>query len=56
MASRPQLPLTPSFIEKTVLPLAAKQVSDMFKSYHFKDFGGITVIEKNSGKMFTQSS
>ncbi len=56
MVSKPSLPLAPAFIEKTVLPLAAKEVSELFKSYRFKDFGGITVIEKNSGKILTQSS
>ena len=53
MVSRPTLPQAPSFIEGTVLPLVAKQVSDLFQSYRFKDFAGITVIEKNSGKMFS---
>jgi hypothetical protein len=56
MVSRPTLPLTPRFIEKNVLPLVAQQVSELFKSYRFKDFDGITVIEKNTGKIFTQSS
>lgn len=56
MVSRPTLPPAPSFIEKTVLPLVAKQVSELFHSYRFTNFTGITVIEKNTGKMFTQPS
>jgi hypothetical protein len=52
MVSKPSLKLAPSFIEKTVLPLAAHQVAALLKSYHFKDFGGITVVEKNSGMTF----
>ncbi len=41
----------PLFIENTVLPLAAKEVQALFKSYRFRDFSGITVMEKNSGKI-----
>jgi hypothetical protein len=56
MASRPSITLAPSFIEETVLPLAAKEVKQLLKSYRFKDFSGITVIEKNTGKILSVSA
>ena len=51
LAGKPSEVISPMFIEKTVLPLVAKEVADLFKSYRFRDFSGITVIEKNSGKI-----
>ncbi len=55
VGSKPSLPLTPSFIEQRLLPLAAKEIQELFKSYRFKNFDAITVIEKNTGKTFSVS-
>ncbi len=56
MVSKPSVSPPPLFLEKTVLPFVAEEVAKLFKSYRFHDFAGITVIEKNSGKMLTVTS
>ncbi len=43
----------PGFLESRVLPMVAKEVATLFRSYKFEAFSGITVIEKNSGKILT---
>jgi hypothetical protein len=53
IASKPAAPLPPRFMELEVLPVVAREVGDMFKSYKFQDFSAITVAEKNSGKILT---
>lgn len=53
MASKSTENPPPLFIEKIVLPFAAKELTALFKSYRFNDFSGIKIIEKNSGKILT---
>jgi hypothetical protein len=63
LVSKPSVTPAPLFLEQTVLPLVAEEVADLFKSYRFRDFGGITVgqyLKKGStafveGRMQTRS-
>ena len=53
LVSHPRVRLSQGFLESEVLPLVAKEVGKILRSYRFKDFANILVVEKNSGKMLT---
>jgi len=52
LVTRPGITLAPRYLDKKVLPIIAEEAVKIFKSYKFEGFSDITVIEKNSGKMF----
>lgn len=55
LVSRPALGSDLSLIETKILPVVAKEVAAIFKSYRFDGFNSLTVFEKNSGKLLTVS-
>lgn len=53
LVSRADVRMAPQFVEQSVLPLVAKEVGAILKSYRFDKLSDITIIEKNSGKTLT---
>lgn len=51
LITQPGVKLPPKFIEADILPVVAKEVSEMFQSYKVKEVASIIVMEKNTGKM-----
>ncbi|MCG3204178.1 MAG: hypothetical protein KCHDKBKB_00884 [Elusimicrobia bacterium] len=53
LVAKPSATLTPLFVQDRVLPFVEKELTALFKSYRFKNFSGIQIVEENTGIMLT---